>query len=189
MIGMNSLSTTNWWVLVLRGVLAVIFAFITFVWPGISLAALILLFGAYSLVDGIFAVVASLQRVGRQPRWWAMLLEGILGIIAGIVTFFWPGITALVLLIIIGVWAVMGGVFEIAAAIELRKQIENEWMLVLSGVFSIIFGLIVLIFPGAGALSLLWLIASYALIFGILLISLGVRMRSLQHDGRQGLAV
>jgi uncharacterized membrane protein HdeD (DUF308 family) len=178
MIGMSSLSSTNWWLLVLRGVLAVIFGIMAFIWPGLSLAVLILLFGAYVFVDGIFAVGAALTRVGRQPRWWAMLLEGILGIIAGIVTFFWPGITALALLTIIGVWAIIGGVFEIAAAIQLRQQIDNEWMLVLSGALSILFGLFVLIFPGAGALSLIWLIASYALVFGILLIAVGIRMRT-----------
>jgi uncharacterized membrane protein HdeD (DUF308 family) len=165
----------------LRGVLAILFAFLAFLWPGLAVGAFVILFGAYALVDGVLAVVAALQRIGRQERWWALLIEGLLGIGAGIVTFLWPGITALLLLTFIGVWAIFTGVLEIAAAIELRKQIENEWMLGIGGALSVLFGLLVIIFPGAGAISLVWLIASYAFLFGILLIALGVRLRDRQH--------
>jgi uncharacterized membrane protein HdeD (DUF308 family) len=170
----------NWWLFVLRGVLAIIFAVLAFVWPDLAVGAFVILFGAYALVDGAFAVVAALQRIGKQERWWALLLEGLLGIAAGIVTFVWPDITALVLLTIIGVWAIFTGVLEIVAAIELRKQIDNEWMLGIGGALSILFGLLVIIFPGAGAISLVWLIASYALVFGVLLIGLGLRLRDWQ---------
>jgi uncharacterized membrane protein HdeD (DUF308 family) len=180
---MNSIyaqTTRYWWLLVLRGVLAVLFAILAWVWPGLTLAALVILFGAYALVDGIFAVVAALQRMGKQERWWAMLIEGLLGIAAGIVTFLWPGITALALVAIIGAWAVVTGVLEIVAAIQLRQAIDNEWLLGISGLLSVVFGLLLLIFPGAGALSLVWIIAGYAFVFGILLIALGFRMRSMQ---------
>jgi uncharacterized membrane protein HdeD (DUF308 family) len=154
---------------------------LTFFWPGASILALVLLFGAYALVDGAFAVAASLQRIGKQERWWALLIEGLLGIAAGIVTFLWPDITALVLVYIIGAWAILTGVFEIVAAIQLRREIEGEWLLGLSGVLSVLFGLMLLIFPGSGAIALVWLIASYAFVIGILLIILGFRMRGWQQ--------
>ena len=174
----------NWWLLVLRGALAVIFAILAFLWPGLAIEALVLLFGAFALVDGVFAVVASLQRIGKQERWWAMLLEGLLSIAAGIVAFVWPGITVFVLLTIIGFWAIFTGVMEVIAAIQLRQVIENEWLLGLTGVLSIVFGLLVIIFPGAGALSLIWLIASYAFVIGILFIVLGFKLRSWQPRER-----
>jgi uncharacterized membrane protein HdeD (DUF308 family) len=157
---------------------------LSFFWPGLTVAALVILFGAYSLVDGIFAVVAAFERIGKQERWWALLIVGILGIGTGIITFVWPGITALVLLTFIGVWAVLTGVMEVVAAIQLRKEMENEWLLAIGGLLSVLFGLFVLIFPGAGAISLVWLIASYAFVFGIVLIILGFRIRSWQqHSG------
>lgn len=178
------LSPRNWWLLVLRGVLAVLFAIMAFIWPDLTLAALVLLFGAYAFVDGVFAVVASLERIGKQDRWWALLLQGLLGIGAGIVTFFWPGITALALLAIIGFWAILTGVMQIIAAVQLRREIDNEWLLGASGVLSVLFGLLVLIFPGAGALSVVWIIASYAMIYGVLLIVVGLRLRSWQEQHR-----
>ena len=174
----------NWWLLVLRGVLAVLFAVLAFLWPGLTVAALVILFGAYAFVDGVFAVIAALQRIGKQDRWWAMLIEGILGIGAGIITFLWPGVTALVLLTIIGVWAIFTGVMEIMAAIQLRREIDNEWLLGIGGALSVLFGLLVIFFPGAGALSLVWLIAVYAFAFGILLIGLGLRLRTWQQPTR-----
>lgn len=178
------LSPRNWWLLVLRGVLAVLFAIMAFIWPDLTLAALVLLFGAYAFVDGVFAVVASLERIGKQDRWWALLLQGLLGIGAGIVTFFWPGITALALLAIIGFWAILTGVMQIIAAVQLRREIDNEWLLGASGVLSVLFDLLVLIFPGAGALSVVWIIASYAMIYGVLLIVVGLRLRSWQEQHR-----
>jgi uncharacterized membrane protein HdeD (DUF308 family) len=180
---MNSIyaqTARYWWLLVLRGVLAVLFGILAWLWPGLTLTALVILFGAYAFVDGLFAVGAALQRIGKQERWWAMLIEGLLGIAVGIVTFFWPGITALALVAIIGAWAVVTGVLEIVAAIQLRQEIDNEWLLGISGLLSVIFGVLVLVFPGAGALSLVWIIAAYAFAFGILFIALGFRMRSWQ---------
>jgi uncharacterized membrane protein HdeD (DUF308 family) len=182
---MLTLSARNWWLLVLRGVLAVLFAVLAYFWPLTTVIALVILFGAYALVDGIFALAAALERIGRHERWGAMLVQGILGIGAGLVTFFWPGLTALTLLIIIGVWAIVTGVAEIVAAIQLREVIENEWLLALGGVLSVLFGVLVLIFPGAGALSVVWLIATYAFIYGVVLIILGFRLRSWQQHMQQ----
>lgn len=169
-----------WWVLALRGVFAVIFGVLAIVWPELTLRALVLLFGAYALVDGIFAVIAGIARHQRSERWWAQLLEGVAGIIIGIVTFFWPRATALALLYLIAAWELVTGILEIAAAIQLRRIIRGEWVLLLSGIASIIFGLVLFVFPGAGALSLVWLIGVYSIVFGILLIFLAFRLRGMR---------
>ncbi len=175
MLGMAS---RNWWVFVLRGVLAILFGIVAWVWPGLTVSALVLLFGAYAFVNGIFAVIAGIASFGENRRWWAELLVGIAGIILGILTFFWPGVTALALLYLIAAWAIVTGVFEIIAAIELRKAIDNEWLLGIGGVLSVIFGLILIFFPGSGAISLVWVIGIYAIIFGVTLIALGFRLRN-----------
>ena len=168
----------NWWILALRGLCAIIFGILAFVWPGVTLGVLVLLYGAYALVDGVLAIVAALSK--RQESglpWWALLLEGLLGIAAGIVTFVWPGITALFLLFLIAGWAIVTGVFEIIAAIRLRKEIEGELWLALSGILSIIFGVLLFVRPGAGALTVVWLIGAYAIFFGIFLLALAFRLK------------
>jgi uncharacterized membrane protein HdeD (DUF308 family) len=176
----------NWWVLALRGVLGILFGIGAFVWPGIALAALVLVFGAYAFVDGIFAVVAGIGMRRQIDRWWLIVLEGAAGIILGVLTFLSPGITALILLSFIALWAILTGVFEIATALQLRKLIENEWLLILSGVVSIIFGILLIVFPGSGMLSLVWLIGAYALFFGILTLVLSFRLRGMRDRmGRQ----
>jgi uncharacterized membrane protein HdeD (DUF308 family) len=172
----------NWWVLALRGVFAIIFGVLALIWPGLTLFVLIAMFGAYALVDGIFAVIAGIASYGRNERWWAVLLEGVAGIILGLLTFFYPGITALVLVYFIAAWALLTGIFEIVAAIRLRKEIEGEWVLALSGIISIIFGVFLVVAPGAGALGLTWLIGAYAIGFGILLIVLAFRLRKLPRN-------
>lgn len=170
----------NWWAVALRGVLAIIFGVLTIMWPGVTLLVLIALFAAYAFVDGIVAVVVAIASRGENQRWWAVLLEGIAGIILGLLTFFYPGITVLVLLYFIAAWALITGVLEIVAAIQLRRVLTGEWVMILGGIASIIFGLLLVFFPGAGALGLTWLIGAYALAFGILLIVLAFRLRGLQ---------
>lgn len=164
----------HWWAFALRGVAAIVFGILAFAWPAMTLGVLVLLWGAYALVDGLLALVGAF-RTSNDHRW-GLLLEGIAGIGAGIVTFVWPGLSALVLLYIIAVWALITGVLEIVAAVRLRRAIHNEWWLGLSGLASVIFGIVLMIQPAAGALAVIWLIGSYAIVFGILLIALAVRL-------------
>ena len=173
----------NWWALALRGVVAILFGLAALIWPGLTLTALVLLFGAYALVDGVFAVVAALARAGRERRWWVLLLEGLLGIAVGILTLVWPGITGLVLLLFIAAWAIITGVVEIVAAIRLRREIEGEFLLGLGGVISVIFGLLLIVRPGAGAVAVAWLIGIYAILFGALMLALAFRLRGLRGRG------
>jgi uncharacterized membrane protein HdeD (DUF308 family) len=169
----------NWWALALRGVAAILFGILAFAWPGITLFVLVLFFGAYMLVDGIFAIVAAVRAAGREARWWLLLIEGVLGVLAGLVAAFWPGLTALALLYFIAAWAIVSGILEIAGAIRLRREIEGEWALGLSGALSLLFGVLLAVIPApAGLLSLVWLIGAYALAFGVLLLVLAFRVRS-----------
>jgi uncharacterized membrane protein HdeD (DUF308 family) len=165
-----------WWLLLLRGVLAVAFGIICFVEPGISLASLVLVFGFYCLVDGILGVWTALSGADTEYRW-LLLLWGLLGIGVGVLTFMAPGITALALLFYIAIWAIATGVLEIVAAIRLRKEIDNEWLLLLSGVASVAVGVLLAAQPGAGALTVLWLIGGYAVVFGVLLLMLAFKTR------------
>jgi uncharacterized membrane protein HdeD (DUF308 family) len=171
----------NWgWILV-RGIAAVIFGVLALVLPGITLAALVLLWGAYALADGIIALTAAFRIRDRGKPFWALVVVGILGIAAGIVTFLWPGMTAIALLAFIAAWSLVMGIFQIIAAVRLRKAIEREWLLGLSGLLSIIFGALMLISPGAGALAVVWVIGAYAIVFGVLLIALSFKLRSETH--------
>ena len=171
----------NWWVILLRGLAGILFGIITFVAPLVSLAALILVFGAYAFVDGVLSIVSAVRRRG-EGHWGVLLLEGIVGILAAAVTLFWPGITALALLYVIAAWAIVTGVLELFAAVRLRKQIKGEWLLVLGGIASLVFGVLVAVFPGAGALTIVLWIGAYALVFGILLVVLSFRLRSWGKD-------
>jgi uncharacterized membrane protein HdeD (DUF308 family) len=175
----------NWWVFLIRGIAAILFGIGAFVWPGITIAVLVLMFGAYALVDGIFAIIAGISARQETERWWMMILAGIAGIITGVLTFLWPGITALVLLYFIAAWAVVMGIFEIAAAIRLRKEIEGEFWLILGGIASVIFGVLLVIMPGAGALASIWIIGIYAIIFGITLVILAFRLRGMRDTMMQ----
>jgi uncharacterized membrane protein HdeD (DUF308 family) len=164
----------NWWALALRGLVAVLFGLLTFFLPGMTLAILVILFGAYALVDGLFNLIAFFK---VRSHHWALLVEGVLGIIAGLVTFAWPAITTIVLLFVIAFWAILTGIFEIVAGIRLRKVISNEWLLLLMGAFSLLFGLFILFAPGAGALAIVLWIGAYALVFGIFLLVFAFRLR------------
>ena len=166
----------NWWALAIRGVFAIIFAVIAFVWPGITAAALVLLFGAYALVDGLFSLVAALRAARQHGRSGALLLEGILDLIIAGIVFFWP-IEALVAIIyFIAIWAVISGIALIAAGIALIR-INGEWLLVLSGIISILLGIILFVQPGAGVVALSWWLGIYALLFGVSLIGAAFRLR------------
>lgn len=167
-----------WWALALRGLFAVLFGLLTFFIPGITLLALVLLFGVYALLDGIFDIVSAFR---SSTHHWAFVVEGIVGIIVGILTLIWPGITGMVLLYLIAFWAIFTGVLEIVAGIRLRAAIANEVLLILMGILSLLFGLLIIIFPGAGALAIAFWIAAYALIFGIMLIALAFRLRRFRH--------
>jgi uncharacterized membrane protein HdeD (DUF308 family) len=172
----------NWWAIVLRGVCAVLFGVGAFIWPGLTLTALILLYGAYALADGVLAVAWAFvkRRVGSFP--WGMLLAGLASIVVGVLTFMWPGLTALVLLYLIAAWAIVRGVFEMVAAVALRRELEHEWLLALSGVLSVALGLLLVIAPGAGVLAVLWWIGAFALVAGILEIILGLRLKGMKDD-------
>jgi uncharacterized membrane protein HdeD (DUF308 family) len=167
----------NWPALVLRGVVALLFALLAFRMPGITIFVLVLMFGFYALIDGVLNLVASF-RTGGVKSHWPLLVEGILGIVAGIATLIWPHITAFVLVSLIGFWAIFTGVFEIVAAIRLWRAMGSEWLLLLSGIASLIFGFVVVARPLVGALAIAIWIAAYAAIFGILLIGFGLRLRA-----------
>lgn len=173
----------NWWALALRGLAAILFGILAFAWPGITLFVLVIFFGAYLLVDGIFAIVAAVRAAGEEARWWLLLIEGILGVVAGLVAFFWPGLTALALLYLVAAWAIVTGIMEIVGAIRLRRELVGEWALILSGVLSFIFGVLLVVIPArAGLLSLTWLIGIYAIAFGVIMLVLAFRVRGLARS-------
>jgi uncharacterized membrane protein HdeD (DUF308 family) len=165
---------SGWWVLALRGLLAVLFGLAAFFWPLATVGALVLVFGAFAMVYGILAVVA-----GIRARWWGMLIAGLGGIALGVLTILWPGITALALLYLIAAWALIVGILQVVAAVQLRREISNEWLLALAGVVTIVWAVLLVLFPAAGALSVLWIIGAFALVIGILELVLAFRLRSL----------
>jgi uncharacterized membrane protein HdeD (DUF308 family) len=170
--------TRHWWSVALRGVLAVAFGVVAWIWPHITLHALVLLYGFYALVDGLLALAALLVggSLVRERRGW-LIVEGVAGIAAGVIAFLWPGITALVLLYLIAAWAIATGVLEIAVAIWLRRELRGEWLLALGGVVSVLFGVFLIARPGEGAIAVVWLIGLFAIVFGVALIGLGLRLR------------
>jgi len=177
----------NWWLVVLRGVFAVLFALAAFFWPALSWLVLVTIFGIYAIVDGIVAVASGLSRT-KQARWWAFLLEGLVSIAVGVAALIWPGLASFAIIILIANWAILTGIFEIVAAIRLRHEISNEWLLVFGGVLSIALGILLFIQPAAAMIAITWTLGAYALFFGVLLISLGIRLRreNLRRDnGRQ----
>lgn len=182
---MLNIYTGSWWALLLRGIAGVVFGVLAFVWPRITLTALVFLWGAYAFVDGAFAMIAGVRSYGESRRWWVLLIEGVLGLAAGVIAFMIPGITALVLLLLIAAWAIVTGIFEIVAAIQLRKYIRGEWLLILAGIASIIFGALLFFNPTAGALAVVWLIGAYAIVFGVLLIALSLRLHGMMRSPDQ----
>jgi uncharacterized membrane protein HdeD (DUF308 family) len=173
----------SWWALVLRGVVAIIFGLAALFWPGLILTVLIIFFGLYALIDGVLAIIAAFRSSGRGMRRTLLLIEGVIGIIFGIVALFWPGLTALALLYIIAFWAILSGISRIVMAIMLRRDIENEWSIALSGVLSVILGIVLVLLPRAGLLAYTWLIGLLALALGIALIYYAFRVRGQRTRG------
>ena len=166
-----------WWVLLLRGVLAIAFGVVAYAWPGMTLATLVMFFAAFVLVDGVFDVFHAFSGRKENENWWVLLLEGLLGIAFGVITWMRPGVTVVVLLLFIAFWAMATGILRIIMAIRLRKEIEGEWWLILSGLASVLFGVIVMARPGAGAMAMLWVIAAWAILVGIFLVILSFQAR------------
>jgi uncharacterized membrane protein HdeD (DUF308 family) len=177
---MLGLVARDWWVFAIRGIAAIAFGILAFIWPGTTLSVLVLLFGAYVLVDGVALLVALVRgdAVARRHGW-AVAIMGVLGIGAGVVTFMWPGLTALSLLYVAAFWAIATGVFQVIAAIALRRELEGEFWMALGGVATIVFGALLIAAPGAGLLSLVWLVGIWSVVFGVSSLGLAYRLHKL----------
>jgi uncharacterized membrane protein HdeD (DUF308 family) len=167
----------HWWVLLLRGIFAIAFGLMAFALPGLTLLTLVLIFGSYAFLDGMMAIW-----VGARSKGYSLMLLGLVGVIVGFYTFVSPGITAFALLYLIAVWAMVRGFFEILTAIQLRKVIPNEWAMLVGGIVSVLFGVAIVANPGAGVLAMLWFIGAFAVVFGVLMMLLAFRVRSVPHD-------
>jgi uncharacterized membrane protein HdeD (DUF308 family) len=176
---MKHILVSSWDMFLVRGILAILFGIATLVMPGITLIVLVVLFGAYALLDGVVLSILAFKNRKNDTDWWLMLLTGLVNIAAGVVTFVWPGITAASLFYVIVAWAIVTGVFEVIYAIRFRKVIEGEWLLVLDGILSVAFGILLIAQPVAGALTVLWIIGVYATAYGAMLVVLAFRLRNL----------
>jgi uncharacterized membrane protein HdeD (DUF308 family) len=175
---MKRLLSSAWQTLLFRGIFAVLFAVLTFLWPAITLLSLIYLFAFYAIADGISTISGAWQHRQSEAHWGLLLFMGIVSLLAGILTLFFPGLTAIYLLFFIGFRAIFDGILSLVAAIRLRKEIQNEGLLALSGIISILFGIWVIARPGQGALALIWLISLFAFILGLILIVLALKARA-----------
>ena len=174
---MNDSLWHSWWAPALRGAVAVLFGILVLFWPGLTLLALVSLFAAYALLGGVVSVIGAVKNRRRDDHWWLLLLIGLVGIGAGVITWMHPAMTTLLLVLLIGANAMVTGMLDIVAAIRLRKEMRGEWLLLLSGVTAVAFGVLVFLFPAAGALVWLWLIGLYAFVTGVLLLGLAFRLR------------
>ena len=174
---MNKLIKLSWWSLLLRGILAILFGVLAIFWPGLTLEVLILFFGAYALVDGVFSGAAAIAHRKHDSTWWLFLLAGLAGAVLGVLTFLLPGLTALVLVYLIASRALIVGLIEIVYAFALRREIRDEWFYILNGVFSILFGIVLFVLPGVGALALVSVIGAFAILIGVLLLLVAFRLR------------
>jgi uncharacterized membrane protein HdeD (DUF308 family) len=172
----------DWWHFAVRGVLAIVFGLLALIWPESTKIALVLLFGAFALMDGIFTVATGIASRKFFQQWWALLLEGLTGIVIAAIAFIWPDVTALALVYFIGAWAILTGIFEIMAAIELRNVIMGESVMILHGLLSIVFGVLLFVFPSAGAVGIVWAIGFYAIFAGTMEIVFAFRLRGLGQE-------
>ena len=170
-----------WWMFILRGLLAIAFGVLALLAPGLGIAVLVGLFAAWALIDGVTGLYAGIRSRQTDKSWWLEVLEGIVSIIAGLIALILPAFAAEILVILIAAWAIVTGVFEIWTAVRLREKIQGEFWLGLAGVASILFGVVLLAFPAAGVLSLVWLIGSFAIVFGVFLLILGWRLRGINE--------
>lgn len=177
---MIKLLAQNWWTLAVRGIVAILFGISAFIWPHLTALALVILFAAFAFVEGVFAFVAAFRWGLAGSRRLLLFLMGLLGLAVGIGAVMYPGITALAIVALVAWWAIVTGVLQIVVAVEMRKVIENEWLLVLGGIFSTIFGILLLWRPLAGILTLALLFGFYALLYGVMMLSLGFRLHSMQ---------
>jgi uncharacterized membrane protein HdeD (DUF308 family) len=174
--------TSNWWALALRGAISILLGLIAFTMPGLTIVALVTIFGVYAFVEGVLAIMAALRGIREHDRWGWMLAEGIVGIIAGLVALFMPGVGALAIVWLVAAWAVITGALEIGAAIRLRKIIQGEWMLMLAGVLAILLGFFIISRPGIGVLLLATWLGVYAIFSGIVTLLLAFRIRNWAHE-------
>jgi uncharacterized membrane protein HdeD (DUF308 family) len=177
MTSFESYVSRYWWTILLRGIAAIMFGLLALLAPGVTLTVLVFLFGFYALVDGIGAIILGIKDYGDREHWWATLIGGIVGVAAGLVTLVMPGITAVALLALIASWAIIRGILDIVAAIRLRHAIEGEWLLALAGTLSVTFGVLMMLYPGAGALAVIWWIGAFAIALGAALVALSFRVR------------
>ena len=184
---MLELSARNWWVYVVRGVVALIFGLYAWFMPGLAMKILLMFFGIFVLIEGIFSIIGSIAGRKYSDVWWLVLLEGIAGLILGLLTLTRPEFVATVIVLFIAIWAIWGGIFRIVAAIRLRKELDSEWLLIFGGAVSILFGLMLLKHTGAGIVAISWMIAFFASMFGVLLISFGIKVRKFQKAAEASL--
>jgi uncharacterized membrane protein HdeD (DUF308 family) len=184
---MKHILVSNWDMFLVRGILAILFGIATLLMPGITLVVLVVLFGAYALLDGVVVSILAIKDRKAHSDWWLMLLTGLVSIAAGVLTFAWPGITAVSLFYVIIAWAIATGTFEVIYAIRFRKEIEGEWLLVLDGILSVAFGILLIAQPIPGALAVLWMIGVYGIAYGTMLVVLAFRLRNLdvKDDAQQ----
>jgi len=172
----------NWWAFAIRGLIGVLFGIIAFAWPGVTIFSLVIVFAAYAITDGVFAIVAAVRAATHHERWTLFLLEGVVGIIAGVLAFMWPGLTVIVFVTLVAFWALLSGGFMLAAAFRLDTR-HGRWWFALGGVASIVYGALLLAMPGLGAVVLMWWIGAYSLFFGIMMLIGAFRLRALAHGG------
>ena len=174
---LGRLLADTWWLVALRGIAAIVFGILAFVWPKITLLTLVWLYGAYAFINGVVALVQAFTGPKEGRRTGALVFQGIISIVVGVIAFFVPGITALALLLLIAAWAIVSGIFEIVTAVRLRKVISHEWLMIGAGILSVVFGILLMLQPAVGAVAMIWWIGGFAIVFGFLLVALAFRLR------------